>query len=476
MNSSLFKKYNIAGPRYTSYPALPNWSAPPTQGEWFKSIPSNNFQIYIHLPFCNSGCYYCGCFHVSLNKVNADVSDKRSMIDSYIEDLLQEWKIYKEHVELAAPSGIHLGGGTPTQLSPMQLERLLKGILISSNSSSFSFGSVEVDPRITTKEHLEILARYGFHKISIGVQDLHPTVQEIIGRKQSIDTIAKVVENSRSLGFTSINFDFIYGFPGQSLQTIEYNIKELEKSALLPDTISFYGYAHVPWHAPRQKKMEMNSSYSIPMGEEKWQLYDHGRSLLLVLGYKELGLDHFSLPSDPLWKAYEERKLIRNFMGYTLNNFNNIIGLGVSSISNSSKCYIQNEKDIRKYHEELLSGKLAIIKGHSLSSEDSRIAKIIQSIMCYGEVEYDPNLFTSALPTPISTTSTNTPYNTNLHNEKLAEAISDGIITVTGNKIKVTSKGKPFLRNVAMIFDPHFSAEKKSGIKTPLSSTHSQTI
>jgi oxygen-independent coproporphyrinogen-3 oxidase len=440
MSLGLLRKYNVAGPRYTSYPTVPYWSENPTVDQWVQSISEAMTEaerdgvgaaLYVHLPFCQSLCTYCGC--------NTRITRNRSVSAPYVETVIQEWKLYQSKLNAIRPhrvtlSEIHLGGGTPTFLSPDELRRLLSGLLEGVRvTDRFEF-SVEADPRVTEKGHLEALAEFGFRRLSLGIQDFDPQVQEIVHRVQSEEQVRVVTELARSLGYSGINYDLIYGLPLQTLQSVENTVRAVQR--LRPDRIAFYGYAHVPWIKPGQRRF---TEADLPSGEEKRALYELGRQLLEDVGYREVGMDHFALESDPLWKAAQGGQLHRNFMGYTTAQVSPLIGLGVSAIGDSWRVFAQNEKLVETYQARVAQGDLPLFRGHVLNAEDQVLRRHILNLMTRMETQWnDPRLQVEALEGL---------------SERLAELQSDGLLELRSGTCRVLERGRPFLRNICMAFD-----------------------
>jgi oxygen-independent coproporphyrinogen III oxidase len=433
---NLVKKYNVAGPRYTSYPTVPYWNAvPPTEEEWKRSVKvsfdetnaDHGISIYIHLPFCESLCTYCGC--------NTRITVNHAVEHVYIDAVLNEWELYRDvFKETPRIKAIHLGGGTPTFFSPVNLEKLLSGILsktIIYDDAEFSF---EAHPNNTTAEHLQTLHALGFTRLSLGIQDFDPKVQAIVNRIQSFENVEKVVTEARKIGYTSINFDLIYGLP---LQTRESVIDTIGKVNLLqPDRIAFYSYAHVPWIKPGQRKF---TEKDLPANEEKRALYEIGKAAFSENGYVEIGMDHFALKTDSLYKAVEENTLHRNFMGYTHSYTKLMIGLGVSSISDTWNAYAQNVKTIEKYYELVWKKQLPIFKGHLLNEEDLVLRRHILNIICKFQTSWEnPEEQCDAVYEAI---------------HRLAEIEKDELIELTPGNLTVKKAARPFVRNVCMAFD-----------------------
>lgn len=451
MSVSLFQKYNVAGPRYTSYPPVPFWHHIPSEEEWKKSVletfretnESEGISLYLHLPFCESLCTFCGC--------NKRITKNHKVEDPYIDALLQEWALYQSWFDSPPViREIHIGGGTPTFFSPENLQRLFNTILENSKVHDHKAFSFEAHPNNTTRKHLEILYDAGFNRMSLGVQDFDPKVQKIVNRIQSFEQVQQVTNDAREIGYHSINFDLIYGLPLQTLASIEHTMQLVNQ--LRPERIAFYSYAHVPWKSPGQR---MFTEADLPNNEEKRALYELGKEMLEEAGYIEIGMDHFALPEDELYLASKNGTLHRNFMGYTTGQTKLLIGLGASSISDSWGAFIQNEKKVETYKEHCAAGKLGIINGHLLSASDQIIRKHILNLM-------------TRFSTSWHQTAEQVPVLDQLP-EKLDEMISDGLIELSENELKITHKGIPFVRNVCMALDEYLS--QKEATQTMFSKT-----
>ncbi len=435
---SLLSKYNIAAPRYTSYPTVPAWQEVPSQEEWKQLVKSsfkktnsaNGISLYIHLPFCESLCTYCAC--------NTRITVNHKVEEPYIAALLEEWKLYcRLFDEKPRISEIHLGGGTPTFFSPLNLKRLLTGILETAEiCEQFDFG-FEGHPANTTADHLYTLYSFGFRRVSFGIQDFDPLVQDVINRYQSYEQVELVVEQARRIGYTSVNFDLVYGLPLQKLSTIRDTIGKVIR--LKPDRIAFYSYAHVPWLKPGQRKF---TEKDLPADLEKRQLYEAGLALFCGAGYKDIGLDHFALETDPLYRSMKEKRLHRNFMGYTDKYTELMISLGVSAIGDTRTAFAQNIKVVEAYQQAVAMGHFPISKGHVLTQEDLVIRTHIRNIMCCHETEFEnDDDDTPAIAEGL----------------RRCEALSnDGLVEISARKLKVTEKGRGFLRNICLCFDAHY--------------------
>jgi len=433
---NLIQKYNIPGPRYTSYPTVPFWDKEGIALEdWKKSTiksfnetnDSEGISLYIHLPFCESLCTFCAC-HKKITK-------RHDVEDPYIETVLKEWDLYCDMlIERPKIREIHLGGGTPTFFSSKNLRELIDGIFKRADKfTNFEF-SYEGHPNHTSEEQLQTLYDLGSRRNSFGIQDYDPVVQKAIHRIQSFEQVKKVHEQSKKVGYESISHDLIFGLPFQTEQSIRNTIKKT--IGLKPDRIAYYSYAHVPWiKGVGQRGFD---DKDLPKENEKRYLYELGKQLFFDAGYIEIGMDHFALPSDSLYKSMKNKKLHRNFMGYTAGKTQLMIGLGMSSISDSWYAFSQNEKTIEAYTEKVNNGILPIFRGHLLTDKDLIIRKHILNLMCNLETEWNVGL------------------NSQEKNEilnRLQEIIDDGLIDVYNNKIVVKEEGRMFVRNICMAFD-----------------------
>ena len=437
MNNTLIYKYNIPGPRYTSYPTVPFWNKEGiAYNDWIKttkrafkeSNPTEGISLYIHLPYCESLCTFCGC-HKRITK-------QHSVEQPYIDTVLKEWNLYCNLFdEKPRIKEIHLGGGTPTFFSPENLEKLINGILSKAEKcTDFEF-SFEAHPNNTTKEHLQTLYDLGFRRNSFGVQDYDIKVQQTINRIQPFETVKKVTDWSKVIGYTSISQDLVFGLPHQTKKSIVDTINLTKE--LKPDRIAFYSYAHVPWiKGVGQRGYDEND---LPSADEKRVLYETGKQLLHDLGYVEIGMDHFALKTDSMYRAMEQKTLHRNFMGYTASKTQLMIGIGMSSISDSWYAFAQNAKTIEEYTELVNDGKLPIFRGHLLSDEDLIIRQHILNIMCHFETSWEKDgLKFPELQDCLT---------------RLAEMEQDGLVKITANGLSLPEKARPFVRNICMAFD-----------------------
>lgn len=431
---NLIRKYNIPGPRYTSYPTVPYWdnsTFSPTKWERkIQEIFSNSAEelsIYIHLPYCESLCTFCGC--------NTRITKNHQVEQPYIDYILKEWMLYNNLMaEKPVISEMHLGGGTPTFFSPQNLERLMKGIFKDYRIKSNAELGFEGHPNNTTLDHLKTLSDQGFRRVSYGIQDFDPKVQTAINRIQKFENVVAATENARKAGYTSINFDLVFGLPFQTLHSLDDTIGKVK--LLMPDRIAFYSYAHVPWIKPGQRKF---TEMDLPDDDEKRALYEHGRELLEDAGYIEIGMDHFALPTDTLYKAEKNGILHRNFMGYTSMKSTRVIGMGVSAIGDMWEAYGQNVKTVEDYKSKLDNDELPVYRGHFLNKEDLILRNHILNIMCRLETSWlEPSMQHESVFASI---------------ERLLPLADDGLVIITPDSIKVTEAGKTFIRNICMAFD-----------------------
>jgi oxygen-independent coproporphyrinogen III oxidase len=432
----LLNKYNVPVPRYTSYPTVPYWKDMVEAAEW-KNIFQEEFKLknskegmslYLHLPFCESLCTYCGC--------NKKITSNHSVEEVYIEALLKEWRIYLGLMnEPPVIRELHLGGGTPTFFSPENLQRLLKGIFEKAIISPDHEFSIEGHPNNTTAEHLQTLFDLGFRRVSYGVQDNDPEVQRVINRIQPVENVQRATNTARAIGFKSVNFDLIYGLPLQTLETLRKTI--LQTVAMRPDRIAFYSYAHVPWTSRGQRLFDEKD---LPSTEDKMKLYQLGKELLSQNGYYDIGMDHFALPSDDLFVAKLEGRIHRNFMGYTTQHTSLLLGLGVSSISDAAVAYAQNEKTLHDYYACINRNELPVKRGYFLSEEDVTFKNHILDISCKGKTAF---------------TKEELPLLTELSFRELIKLQEDQLIEWSEDAVTVTRLGTHFIRNICKAFDLH---------------------
>lgn len=432
--ADLLKKYDVPSPRYTSYPTVPYWDDAPILTERWENHVRDAFQrtnssegisLYLHLPFCEKLCTYCGC--------NKRITMDHRVEEPYITTILKEWDhylgLFNERPRIAE---LHLGGGTPTFFSAGNLDHLLTVLLEGSDRTQEAVFSVEVHPNATNAEQLQVMFDHGFRRISVGIQDFAPNVQFVINRMQSFERTKETFDAARKIGYTSINADLIYGLPLQTSKNVHDTIEKVKE--LRPERIAFYSYAHVPWKSKAQRRY---TEADLPSGEVKRGLYELGCSLLEEAGYVQIGMDHFALPGDELFTAAGNGTMHRNFMGYTPRHTELLIGLGASSISDTGTAFMQNVKEVEEYEELVMNGSVPIFKGHELTEEDRFFRVHIQNLMCRDRTEWTPSdrdRFSESL-------------------DRLEQLVEDGLAEIGEDHIQVLPAGKPFVRNIAMCLD-----------------------
>ena len=436
----LVAKYNVPGPRYTSYPTVPYWDRDSfSVGGWKKSITKSQTEkgisLYIHLPFCESMCTFCGC--------TKRITKNHLVEKPYIQALLKELAMYREILgHRPVIQQLHLGGGTPTFFTPENLEDLLIGIFKIADTADIAEFSFEGHPNNTTREHLKMFNRNGFTRVCYGVQDYNETVQIAINRIQPFENVKKATENARETGFTSVGHDIIFGLPFQTQGDVIYTV--LQTIKLMPDRIAFYSYAHVPWIKGNGQRGY--SEENLPSPEQKRLQYEIGKKMLLQAGYVEIGMDHFALKTDDLYKAQQNGSIHRNFMGYTSSKTDVMIGLGVSAIGDSWYGFSQNVKTLKEYYELLRSDELPVMRGHILNKEDLIIRKHILNLMCDFKTSWEKDEMKVPDITDILI--------------KLKEMETDGLIDINTKSLQITEAGKPYVRNVCLPFDLRLQRKK----------------
>ena len=439
--TQLLEKYDVPVPRYTSYPAVPNWQETPSAQQWFTALhdalaaSAATLAVYVHLPFCQTLCTFCGC--------NTVITRNHERSSPYVDVILAELDVYVKHVEGLGRrplSQLHLGGGTPTFMAPDILAALLSGIASRLPERAAGFeGSVEVDPRVTTRAHLDTMRVHGISRVSLGVQDFDTEVLRLVNRPQPKAITVALCADARDAGYESINFDLIYGLPGQSGATMRQLADGVVE--LRPDRLAVYSFARVPWIKPAQRKFK---DEDVPVGAAKRELYEILRERLLAAGYLEIGLDHFALPHDALAQAAAAGTLHRNFMGYTDRRTTALLGLGVSAISETPACYHQNEKVITVYERRVAQGEVPTLRGHILSEDDRHRADLIRALMTSGRAPLTPAERQAALA-------------------ELADLVRDGIVLIEEAELRVAPKGRPFIRNIAAFFDTYLRNASQEG-------------
>ncbi|EPR72123.1 Coproporphyrinogen III oxidase, oxygen-independent [Winogradskyella psychrotolerans RS-3] len=437
MSQSLITKYNVSGPRYTSYPTVPYWDLDSfSLAQWKTSLKrafnesntSEGLSLYIHLPFCESLCTFCGC-HKRITK-------RHEVESPYIKAVLKEWGLYLDLLGSKPKiKELHLGGGTPTFFSPEHLHYLISELLKDAELATDYEFSFEGHPNNTTEAHLQTLYDLGFRRVSYGVQDYNLSIQKAINRVQPFENVKRATDLARKIGYTSVGHDIIFGLPFQTETDVIETINKTK--SLMPDRIAFYSYAHVPWIKGNGQRGF--SDADLPTPDSKRQQYETGKQHFEAAGYVEIGMDHFALKTDSLYKAMENETLHRNFMGYTASKTQAMIGLGVSSISDSWYGFAQNVKSNEEYYHLLEHNIIPVFKGHILNAEDLAIRKHILNLMCNFKTDWeDDTLEFEELPEVLI---------------KLKEFELDGLLQFEYKQVIVTEKGKAFIRNICMAFD-----------------------
>ncbi len=439
INLDLLKKYDVPGPRYTSYPPAPHFHEQFTSEDYLNEIVKTNYgealrdlSLYFHIPYCDTLCYFCGC--------NMIVTRNHDRMREYIKYLKNEIDLLRQYLNPDRKvAQLHWGGGTPTSLSPEEINSLISYI-----NNSFEFRDnaevgCEIDPRGLTKEHLMALREGGFNRISMGVQDFNEKVQKYVNRIQPEEMTRQVVEWVRELGFQSINLDLMYGLPFQTIETFEETLDKVLK--LSPDRIAVFNYAHVPW---MKKHQALIHPEDLPSPQEKLNILKLTIEKLTSNGYVFIGMDHFAKPDDELAIALKEKKLYRNFQGYSTNAGCDLYAFGITSISQLENVYAQNVKTEKEYFHSLDNERLPIFRGYRLNDDDQIRRTVIMRLMCDFELNFN---------------EIENKYNIDFRNyfhkslENLKEMSSDGLVEILPDKIKVTEMGRLLIRNIAMKFD-----------------------
>ncbi|MBF0803274.1 MULTISPECIES: oxygen-independent coproporphyrinogen III oxidase [unclassified Neisseria] len=430
-----------SGPRYTSYPTADRFHGSFSETDYIKSLEARNagalnkpLSLYIHIPFCNTICYYCGC-----NKI---ITKDKSRADAYIEYLEKEMALLAPHLngrhQLAQ---LHFGGGTPTFLSDGQLERVFAMIRRYFDLVPGGEYSIEIDPRKVSRETVLHLGRLGFNRMSVGIQDFDPKVQQAVNRVQTVEETREVVDAAREAGFKSVSVDLIYGLPHQSLESIKPTLETV--LSLDPDRLALYHYAHLPHIFKPQRRIDTEA---VPGSEEKLDILQYAVQTLTARGYVFIGMDHFAKPGDELSRALKEGRLQRNFQGYSTYADCDLIALGVSSIGKTANTYVQNERDIDAYYAAIDAGRLPVMRGYRLNRDDLLRRNIIQDLMCRFTLDFRvyEHMFGISFAHYFQTELADL--------RQLAEL---GLLAVKPHGLQITPKGRFLIRNIAMVFDYH---------------------
>lgn len=442
-------KYNRPGPRYTSYPTAPVWNDAFGPADLEKVLDEAEaartpVSLYMHIPFCESLCLFCAC--------NVVIQKNKSVAPPYLDVLKREMERISKSVSKNRPVvQFHWGGGTPTYLTPEQIEDLFGFTREHFQFAADSEIGIEVDPRVTSREHLETVRKLGFNRLSMGIQDFHADVQKAVHRIQPYEMTRDLLFAARELGFDSINVDLIYGLPYQTPETFAHTVDQIV--GLGPDRVALFSYAHVPW----LKKQQGSFAAQLPEGMEKFEIFRTGLLKFLEAGYLYIGMDHFAKPGDELAISQQNRTLHRNFQGYTTKAGADLYGMGITAISGIQGAYAQNYRDIPSWQKAVTERGLATMRGYQLSNEDFLRRAVISRLLCHTVVVKDEisrefginfdQYFADEL-------------------QRLEAPRQDGLVLLERGEIRATWLGRIFIRNLAMVFDPYL--EKQQLYATPL--------
>ncbi len=448
ISESLIRQYDVSGPRYTSYPTADRFVEAFTSQDYIQALEQRRsgaaamvlpLSLYIHIPFCESLCYYCAC-----NKIITKHHDRSA---AYLKYLGREVDLHIQHMGVGqVVSQLHLGGGSPTFMSDSELRELM--VMLRRNFTLTPGGeySIEIDPRTIDASRLDTLAELGFNRLSFGVQDFDPVVQKAVHRVQPAEQVFTLVEAARQRGFESINVDLIYGLPEQTIESVNRTLAQINQ--LKPDRIALYAYAHLPERFKPQRRI---SSVEIPTAASKISMLANSMAALIAAGYVYIGMDHFALPNDSLAVAKRQGRLHRNFQGYSTQPDCDMIGLGVSSIGRVGATYSQNAKTLEDYYDYLDQGLFPVVRGLALTRDDLVRRAVIMALMCQGRLSYE---------------SIELAYLINFRQyfvkemEIMQSQVEQGLVEIEESGIKVTDKGWFFVRAVAMVFDRYLQSDR----------------
>lgn len=443
----LLRKYDVRGPRYTSYPTAPQFSPAMDQAAYRELARAAGqkdapLSLYVHIPFCRTICFYCGC-----NKV---ITANYSRAEAYLAQLQREMSMQAEMLGTREVTQLHFGGGTPTYLDEPDLRRVMHDLRTHfhlSDSTSREF-SIEIDPRTVTPDKIQLLGELGFNRMSLGVQDFDPEVQRAVNRIQSVEQTAAVLDAGRAAGFHSTNIDLIYGLPLQTLQSFDRTLDTI--IAMRPERLAVYSYAHMPHMFKTQRQIRTED---LPDAELKLQLLELTIRRLTDAGYRYIGMDHFALPDDGLAVAQREGSLQRNFQGYSTQAELDLLALGVSGIGMLNDTYAQNTRLLDHYNELIDAGQLPVVRGVQLSADDKLRRELIQRIMCQGVVDI-----------PVLENRHGIDFSSHFADQlqQLHPMVDDGLLSITPDRIEITPRGWLFLRNIAMVFDAYLKPSDPS--------------
>ena len=446
-NNDLIKKYDKSGPRYTSYPTAIQFTEDFSEQDYYKQVALSNerntpLSLYFHIPFCDTICYYCGC-----NKI---VTKNRNHAQPYLDAVYKELELQGQLFKATRiVNQLHWGGGTPTFISHQQMTELMQQTrrhftLLDDDSGEYS---IELDPREVTPSSINLLRKLGFNRISLGVQDFNPKVQQAVNRIQSYKETRDVIVAARNNKFHSISLDLIYGLPFQTVESFNETVDKVLE--LEPDRLSVFNYAHLPEMFKTQRQIK---SEDLPSAEAKLAILQQVTHKLIDAGYEFIGMDHFAKPSDELAIAQKEKKLYRNFQGYSTNSDCDLVALGITSIGKVADSYSQNIKTIKEYTDVLETGKLPIYRGVTLTKDDVLRREVINQLICHFELNFKEiedafeidfiNYFAGEL-------------------QQIKEMQADALLELTSEKITVLPEGKLLIRNICMVFDLYLKKNKE---------------
>ncbi|NKF23485.1 oxygen-independent coproporphyrinogen III oxidase [Solimonas sp. C16B3] len=438
LDADLIRRYGGSVPRYTSYPTALQFTPHFGHDALLTALARCNEvaapSLYLHVPFCANPCFYCACTRI--------ITRQAAVIECYVDHLLAEIALWASHWRGArGVRQLHFGGGTPTTLDDTQF-----GALMTALDQGFGFiddpareYSLEIDPRTVDAARLKTLAALGFNRVSFGVQDLDPAVQQAVNREQSKDLVVAAIDGARAAGFRSVAVDLIYGLPRQTPESFAETLRQV--AALRPDRVAVYAYAHMPQQFAAQRQIRLDE---LPDGATRLQLLERARATYAAAGYRMIGMDHFALPEDDLARALDAGTLQRNFQGYSTQAGTDLIGIGVSAISRIADCYAQNSKTLALHAAALDAGRLPVERGLHLDADDLLRRELIESVMCRGEIDYD---------------ALSERYGIDVadyfgHCATALQALADdGLVELSADRLRVTRRGRPLVRNVARIFD-----------------------
>lgn len=448
VSSELLRRYDVAGPRYTSYPTADRFVEAFTADDYARALQQRRsgaaalvlpLSLYVHIPFCESLCYYCAC-----NKIITKHHDRAA---EYLRYLSREVDLHTAQLGVGQTvTQLHLGGGTPTFLSDDELRELMAMLRRSFTLAPGGEYSIEVDPRTIDVQRLDTLAELGFNRLSFGVQDFDPAVQKAVHRVQPAEQVFALVQAARERGFDSINVDLIYGLPQQTPESFERTLKQVTE--LRPDRIALYAYAHLPERFKPQRRIVTTE---LPGAAAKLSMLSDALKTFMGAGYVYVGMDHFALPNDPLAVAKRQGRLHRNFQGYSTQPDCDLIALGVSSIGRIGATYSQNAKTLEEYYDAIDHGRFAVVRGLALSRDDLVRRGVIMALMCQGQVLFE---------------SINLAYLIDFRSyfaaemEAVQNLAEQGLVTIDDSGIQVTANGWFFVRAVAMVFDRYLQADR----------------